>query len=89
MTDETRQLGLTVRQRTSTLHASQPSVARSLVPAITSAACACEALPRLPLATMRVLLQVCRGTAVMMVAPSMGMEEIPNPFAEAEQAEQE
>ncbi len=26
------------------------------------------------------LAQVCRGTAVMLVAPSTGMEEISNPF---------
>lgn len=26
------------------------------------------------------VLQVCRGTAVMLVAPTSGLEEIPNPF---------
>ena len=30
----------------------------------------------------RAVLQVCRGTAVMLVAPSGGMEEIANPFME-------
>ena len=29
--------------------------------------------------------QVCRGTAVMMVSPTSGMQEIANPFMEEEQ----
>ena len=31
---------------------------------------------------MRWELQVCRGTAVMLVAPTGGLEEIPNPFVQ-------
>jgi hypothetical protein len=31
------------------------------------------------------LLQVCRGTAVMLVAPTDGTEEIANPFLAADQ----
>lgn len=33
---------------------------------------------------LQCLVQVCRGTAVMMVSPTQGTEEIPNPFAEAD-----
>ncbi|PNW84921.1 hypothetical protein CHLRE_03g164101v5 [Chlamydomonas reinhardtii] len=33
-------------------------------------------------------LLVCRGTAVMLVAPSAGMEEIANPFLQAKDGEQ-
>lgn len=32
-------------------------------------------------------LQVCRGTAVTLMAPTTGMEEIPNPFIQQEEAE--
>ena len=31
------------------------------------------------------LIQVCRGTAVMLVAPTLGMEQIANPFINQEE----
>ncbi len=34
-------------------------------------------------------LQVCRGTAVMMVSPTSGTEEIANPFSNAEDGDEE
>jgi len=34
--------------------------------------------------TLRCRSQVCRGTAVMLVAPSGGLEEIENPFMQQE-----
>jgi len=35
-------------------------------------------------ATRKLGLTVCRGTAVMLVAPTNGMEEIENPFLQQE-----
>lgn len=59
-----------------------------LCPYIVCGGCWCNSIPYcIPTAPCAV--QVCRGTAVMLVAPTQGLEEIANPFAQAqEEAEQ-
>jgi LSM domain len=71
VTDQTRSLGLIV---------SRPPCVQSFAVLSLVRCCRKASVPYSCLT-----LQVCRGTAVMMVAPSSGMEEIANPFAAADE----
>ena len=70
ITDDTRSLGLTVC-------ACADQQTSHLVSGDHCGACLLQALSGTA--------QVCRGTAVMMVSPTSGMQEIANPFMEEEQ----
>ena len=76
VTDATRSLGLVVSgaRHHARCMSTADSEATCMTPCMPSNACV---LPQ--------SMQVCRGTAVMLVAPTLGMEQIANPFINQEE----
>lgn len=80
VTDETRTLGLVVSGARARAAPRCPA-SRTRPRGTAAAPLARWPLTRAPLPR----LQVCRGTAVTLVAPTAGMEEIANPFMQTEE----
>ena len=72
------------RQALLLVHTHTPDIFLNFLPATFSACADPEDPMRLTNETRTLGLIVCRGTSVMLVAPSDGTEEIENPFLAAE-----